>query len=82
MDNEALAGRDDDLFAELDDLTRDDLAKLIDVLGEWTQHHLGISSHPHGVRLFLELLQDRGLDVVRHDTPAPYGLPGTPPGRR
>jgi hypothetical protein len=72
----------DDPDLDLDDLTRAELAELAHLpyadlastLDEWLSREHGVYSSSHGVGLFLDLLADRGLSVVRDEVP-PLGLP-------
>lgn len=68
---------DDDPDIDLDDLTRDQLADRPDqpwadiasTLDEWLARQHGIFSGSHGVGLFLDLLTERSLSVVRDEAP-------------
>lgn len=68
---------DDDPDADLDDFTRSELAERPDqpwadvasALDEWLVRQHGVVSGSHGVGLFLDLLNERGLVVVRDEVP-------------
>lgn len=68
---------DDDPDVDLDDLTRAQLAELAhepyadvaSALDEWLSRAHGVHSSHHGVGLFLDLLNERGLAIIRDELP-------------
>lgn len=77
---------EDDDHADLDDLTRDELAErdgpghaVATVLDEWLGRLHGITSGQHGAGLFLDLLAAEGYRVERADAPRLENLLAGPP---
>jgi hypothetical protein len=64
-------------FEDLDGMTRAQLAELANkpyadvasALDEWLSRAHGVHSSHHGVGLFLDLLNERGLAVTRDELP-------------
>lgn len=70
-------------FDDLDGMTRAQLAELAHLpyadiasaLDEWLSREHGVYSSSHGVGLFLDLLADRGLSVIREVVSPPEDDP-------
>lgn len=68
---------------DLDDLTRAELAELANqpyadlasTLDEWLSRAHGVHSSHHSVGLFLDLLADRGLSLIRDGVSPPEDEP-------